>query len=125
MARVLLVDDEPLYLRFLGREARRAGHEVETASSGSEGVAAGLRFRPDVLVVDWMLQDSLRGVDVAEALGAELPRLLTIVITGYPSLDLEKRKAGARIVEVLEKPVSFEVVRAALSRAVALCGAAP
>lgn len=115
MARVLLVDDEPLYTRLLGKEVRRAGHELEIAHGGAEAIAAGRRFRPDILIVDWMLHDSHRGIDVIEALRPSLPALRTIVITGYPSLELADRRESANIVAVLEKPVGFEEVRAALA----------
>jgi DNA-binding NarL/FixJ family response regulator len=46
---------------------------VADCRSVSEGVAACLREKPDVVVVDWMLPDG-RGFDLVRRVGPELPR---------------------------------------------------
>ncbi len=58
----------------------------------------------DVLIVDWMLSDDADGLDVAEALRAIHPDLQTIVVTGYPSDDLEARVGSIPAAQYLAKP---------------------
>lgn len=47
----------------------------------SEGVAACLREKPDVVVVDWMLPDG-RGFDLVRRVGPELPRTRWLCVSG-------------------------------------------
>lgn len=118
MSRVLVVDDEPRYREHISRALVRDGHEVRTAGSGREAIAAGTRFQPDVLVIDWMLKDQLHGLHVSEALAMVLPHLVTVLITGFPTGDLRASAQHLRVSAFLEKPFEMarlrETVRAAL-----------
>jgi two-component system KDP operon response regulator KdpE len=65
--RVLVVDDEPQFLRALATNLRGAGYEVETATSAAEALsAAGLR-PPDAVILDLLLPDG-SGTDVLREL---------------------------------------------------------
>jgi len=124
MARVLVVDDEQGFREYLGRYLARAGHEVRAADSGRAAIDVGVRFRPDVLIVDWMLKNHVHGLQVAEVLGAIRPDLATIMITGFPSRDLRAAAERARILHFVEKPFELEEIREAVDEA-ALRGGAP
>jgi two-component system KDP operon response regulator KdpE len=64
---VLVVDDEPQFLRALATNLRGAGYEVETATSAAEALsAAGLR-PPDAVILDLLLPDG-SGTDVLREL---------------------------------------------------------
>ncbi len=108
MARVLIVDDEVDIGEFLGLALRRQGHDVRAATSVSEAYSMGVEFRPDVLIVDWMLASSVDGIQVAQVLRARLPRLQVILITGHPNEALEGKAAAAEIHTILAKP--FELI---------------
>jgi DNA-binding NarL/FixJ family response regulator len=54
---------------------------VADCRSVSEGVAACLREKPDVVVVDWMLPDG-RGFDLVRRVGPELPRTRWLCVSG-------------------------------------------
>lgn len=109
MSRVLVVDDEPRYREHISRALARDGHEVCTAGNGRDAIATGSRFRPEVLIADWMLKDHLHGLHVSEALRAVVPGLETILITGFPSTDLRDDARSFKVSEFLEKP--FEMAR--------------
>jgi two-component system KDP operon response regulator KdpE len=66
-ARILVIDDEPAILRVLKSTFAAAGHEVETAETGSEAVRAVARRSPDVILLDLGLPD-LDGKEVIESL---------------------------------------------------------
>jgi len=66
-ARVLVVDDEPQFLRALSTNLRGAGYDVATATTAAEAMsAAGLR-PPDAIVLDLLLPDGT-GTDVCREL---------------------------------------------------------
>ncbi|HUZ93255.1 MAG TPA: response regulator [Candidatus Paceibacterota bacterium] len=50
--RVLIVEDEPSIMRALATVFVREGFEATTAGDGEEGLAAALRDRPDLIILD-------------------------------------------------------------------------
>ncbi len=117
MTRVLIVDDEVDTGEFLGLALRRQGHDVRAVTSVSEAYSMGVEFRPDVLIVDWMLGPSVDGIHVAQVLRAGLPRLQVILITGRPSEALESKAAAAEIHTVLAKPFDLTELAGVLDAA--------
>ena len=66
-ARILVVDDEPQFLRALQTNLRAAGYDVATAMTAEEALgAAGLR-PPEAIILDLLLPDG-RGTDVCREL---------------------------------------------------------
>ena len=64
---ILVVDDEPQFLRALQTNLRGAGYEVATATTAEEALtSAGLRS-PEAIILDLLLPDG-RGTDVAREL---------------------------------------------------------
>ena len=122
MAKVLIVDDDVDLSQFLEIAVRRRGHEVRVATSRFEAYTVGVEFRPDVLVVDWMLGDRIDGIEVAKVLGKGRPGMKTIIITGYPSPELRRKAEGAEVWALLEKPFSVQDIRELLRRATAQDG---
>ena len=55
--RVLVVDDEPQFLRALATNLRGAGYEVETAATASDALAAAGLNPPDAVILDLLLPD--------------------------------------------------------------------
>ena len=105
MAKILIVDDDDSC-----RDASRVllcgeGFEVQTAADGREALDLATRFVPDVLLVDWMLQDHMDGLEVARALRSTAPQMRALVITGYLSAELEERIAEFPFARYLTKPL--------------------
>lgn len=119
--KILIVDDEVRYRSYLGRALGERGHEARTADSGHSGIDAGVRFQPDVLVADWLLCNDYHGLQVSEVLRAVTPGMQTVLITGFPSEDLQEEAAGALVFRFLKKPFDLEE----LVRSVEAAGAAP
>ena len=57
MTRILVVDDEPQFLRALATNLRGAGYEVETASTAAAALASAGLNPPDALILDLLLPD--------------------------------------------------------------------
>lgn len=125
MAKVLVVDDEQRYRELIGRILTANGHEVKAASSGREALDVGTRFRPEVLVADWMLKDDIHGLHVVNALRAVLPDVRALMMTGFPAADLREGAEKAGVHAFLEKPFDAECVRAAVRKAITAKGQPP
>jgi two-component system KDP operon response regulator KdpE len=65
--RVLVVDDEPQFLRALATNLRGAGYDVETATTAAEALAAAGLRRADALILDLVLPDG-SGTEVTREL---------------------------------------------------------
>ncbi|HVC86481.1 MAG TPA: response regulator transcription factor [Gaiellaceae bacterium] len=65
--RVLVIDDEPQFLRALATNLRGAGYEVETAATAAEALAAAGLNPPDAVILDLLLPDG-SGRDVCTEL---------------------------------------------------------
>lgn len=57
MARILIVDDEPQILRFLGISLQSQAYEVITASNGQQAIAQAGLAQPDLIILDLGLPD--------------------------------------------------------------------
>ena len=66
-ARVLVVDDEPQFLRALATNLRGAGYDVETATTANEAHASAGLQPPDAVILDLVLPDGT-GTEVAREL---------------------------------------------------------
>jgi two-component system KDP operon response regulator KdpE len=87
---VLIVDDEPQFLRALATNVRGAGYDVETAVTAEEAlVKAGLRT-PDAIILDLVLPDR-SGTDVTR----ELRQWTTTPIVVVSAVGEEQEKIDA------------------------------
>jgi DNA-binding NarL/FixJ family response regulator len=82
-ARIVLVEDHTLVRQLMAAMVRDdlRLNLVADCRTVSEGVAACLREKPDVVVVDWMLPDG-RGFDLVRRVGPELPRTRWLCVSG-------------------------------------------
>jgi two-component system KDP operon response regulator KdpE len=117
--RVLVVDDEPQFLRALATNLRGAGYDVETAATGAEALAsAGLR-PPDAIILDLLLPD-VSGIEVCRELRtwSDAPILLVSAV-GEEDEKIKALDAGAD--DYVTKPFAIGELlarlRAALRRA--------
>jgi DNA-binding NarL/FixJ family response regulator len=96
-ARVLVVDDHPLWRDALARDLEAAGHVVVgTAGTVASAVGVALATRPDVVVLDLQLPDG-SGVDVLRTLAARelVVHVLVLTASGEREDVLDAVKAGA------------------------------
>lgn len=77
--KVLIVDDEPLVRRSLGRACKTAGHEVYEAGDGREGLELWTKVSPDLVFLD-VLMPGLTGPQVLEALPTEVRKATKIIM---------------------------------------------
>jgi CheY-like chemotaxis protein len=117
MTSILLVEDDEFNRTMISRALTRAGHEVTEATGGEAAISVGSRFRPTLLIADWMLQNPVHGLHVARALQLVDPGIRTILMTGYPSQDLFDACAECGAGELLTKPFRLAELQEAVERA--------
>jgi two-component system KDP operon response regulator KdpE len=109
-SQVLVIDDEPLILRFLQYNLRLAGYTVYTATNGTEGLRLADTQSPDLVLLDLGLPD-LDGLEVLRQLRrqADVP---VIIITARD--DEESMVAGLNLGadDYLTKPFSGRALQA-------------
>lgn len=82
-AKLLVVDDEPRMAEVTAALLRRAGYEVQVASSGAEAVARSRSSAPDLMLLDYDMPD-MQAPEVLDELrsGAERMPFPVIIFTG-------------------------------------------
>jgi two-component system, OmpR family, alkaline phosphatase synthesis response regulator PhoP len=65
--KILLVDDEPDILEFLGYNLRKEGYEIFTASNGKAGLELALQIIPDLIILDIMMPE-MDGIEMCRRL---------------------------------------------------------
>jgi len=67
MAKILLIEDEPLLLQLFEAKLKQEGFEVETASRGQTGLEKAESFHPNLILLD-ILMPGMNGFEVMEKL---------------------------------------------------------
>lgn len=108
MTTILVVDDEPVIRDSLRELLQSRGLEMKAASTAQEAVDLATRDPPDLLIVDWMLGDEVDGLQLTKILRESHSNLPTIVITGYPSDELQTQVDAMSNTWLFTKPWPFD-----------------
>jgi pilus assembly protein CpaE len=109
MARVLLIDDEPVYYKMIVHALKPHGYEVEYARTGMDGLKTVPLFNPDVIITDVRLPD-LSGYEVAQRLRRD-PRfenIPLIFLTSQADLSDKLKAFEVGADDYLSKPFQPE-----------------
>lgn len=119
--RILLIEDDDETREYVSRGLEGAGHAVETARDGNDGLFRAADGAFDVLIVDRMLPgiDGLSVVKALRAFGAQTP-ILFLTAMGAVSERTNGLEVGGD--DYLVKPFSFAELQA---RVAALARRAP
>lgn len=92
--RVLIADDEQPFARLLSRLLGRSGFEAEVADPLEHLPRLYDAAKPDLLVVDWMLNGRKTGIDLALDLRSEGFSGPVILVSGHPEfrVRMDQRK---------------------------------
>jgi len=111
MAKVLVVDDDPDFVRITSKILRSAGYEVTSAANGAKALQAMRKERPDLVLLDIMMSYVLDGLDVSREMAQdpELAGIPVIMVTSLTAIKDTEMVPGDEFVPVdewLTKPVS-------------------
>lgn len=114
---VFLVDDDPSILRALTRLLRVGGHAVRAFRSPRDFLAQHDPAVPGCVVLD-LAMPGLNGLDLQTALAASGCQRPIIFVSGHGDVPSSVRAMKAGAVDFLTKPVSEEILLAAIRRAI-------
>jgi DNA-binding NtrC family response regulator len=118
MTRILLVEDDPVFLLALASSLTQAGYEVRQASTVAAARAALREHSADVMLLDMLLPDG-DGFSLLPEVAARAPELPVIILSSHhdPAAVVRALRAGA--VDYLAKPPAPAELQAALQSAIA------
>ena len=113
--RLLIVEDDAVLARTLGRSFERRGYAVEILCSPESLAETAALFRPTRALVDLRLGGA-SGLTVIRDLYAADPAIRIVVLTGFASIAtaVEAIKLGAT--NYLTKPANTDEIEAAFAR---------
>jgi NarL family two-component system response regulator LiaR len=112
--RTILADDDPLARRVIRDTLQAAGITVVAeAANGREAVELAVFYRPDVVLMDYMMPE-VDGLEATRRLRELAPDVRVIILTGAGDEDLGLRGLGAGASGYLTKDVELTALPRAI-----------
>lgn len=105
--KLLIVDDEELFLDAIARRLARRGFRVATASNGDEAKALAKQEHFDLALVD-LVMPGISGQTLLEDLKREHQLIEVIILTGHSSPESVEACKQAGAFKYLQKPICHD-----------------
>lgn len=118
MAKILIIDDDPDIVEAMKVVLESKAHRVSIATSGEEGLKRVDLDKPDLIILDVMMESMDKGFEVAKDLKKsqkhkDIPILMLTAIKDSTGLDF-KNEAGDEdwlpVDDYMEKPLKPEAL---------------
>ncbi|GMW00901.1 MAG: hypothetical protein AMXMBFR84_20380 [Candidatus Hydrogenedentota bacterium] len=119
MAKILIVDDDPDIIEAATLFLQREGYSVVSAHNRQSGMAAVEREKPELLILDVMMEQPDDGIAMAQALRAQGNNLPILMLTSISSVTGYHFAPDAETIPVddfQEKPVQPTVLAEKVKR---------
>ena len=107
MAKILVIDDEPSILLMIKKMLEKAGHEVDMALNGKEGMQLFEKNQADLLITDIIMPEK-EGLETIVEMRKKYPDLKIIAISGGGRISADGYLPGAKLLGanmVFQKPL--------------------
>jgi DNA-binding response OmpR family regulator len=107
MAKILVIDDEPSILLMIKKMLEKAGHDVEMAINGKEGMLIFEKNKADLLITDIIMPEK-EGLETIVEMRKKYPDLKIIAISGGGRISADGYLPGAKLLGanmVFQKPL--------------------
>lgn len=111
MAKILVVDDDPDMVLIATTNLLQAGHQVASAHNRTDGMKAVDGEKPDLIVLDVMMEQEDDGIVMAQDLrrkGVKTPIIMLTNVSKISGMKFDKDDEMVPVNEFLEKPVEAE-----------------
>jgi DNA-binding NtrC family response regulator len=106
---MLVVDDDESIRITISAILEEEGYVVDTAANGKEAVKkCNINFY-NVVFIDYLLPD-MEGTELLTALRETTPKMVKIMVTGYPTLQNAVASVNKKADAFLIKPVNIETL---------------
>jgi two-component system response regulator HydG len=116
--RILIADDEPLFLRTTAALLRKEGFECSTAATGAAALDALANEKFDLVLSDLNMPGNFK-LELLKEGRTKWPEIPLIVVTGAPSLPTAIESVRLGITDYLLKPVKLSDLLSSIRRALA------
>ena len=110
-AKILIVDDEPDILEFVGYNLENEGYIVEKASNGKVALKLNASFKPDLIILDVMMPE-LDGIETCYQIKQDIsinnPKVIFLTARAEDYSEISGLEAGAD--DYINKPVRLRVL---------------
>lgn len=106
---ILVVDDDEIIRSLFVELFRSEGVAVRVAGTGQEALALVKQYSPALVIVDVTLPDC-DGIQLLEQVQQGDQRIVGVVMTGSPSIELAVKAMKAGATEFLMKPIQTDAV---------------
>ncbi|MBP8645053.1 MAG: response regulator [Syntrophobacteraceae bacterium] len=114
--RVLLIDDEEIFVQSLTKVLKRRGMVVESAGSGTLGLELLSRQDFDVVVLD-VRMPGMDGLETLKAIRDRGESTPVLILSGHIELGQVSRALREGAAEILLKPCPVDVLTSAIENA--------
>ena len=115
-AKILIIDDEQYICDSCSQVFVKDGYQVDTANNGITGLHKIREIKPDLVLVD-LKMPGMSGMEVLEEIKKIDPTIVSIVITGYATIESAVEAMKREAYDFLPKPFTPDELRLVTHRA--------
>jgi DNA-binding response OmpR family regulator len=109
--KILVVDDDPNICLFCRTVLESGGYQVFSASTAREGLALARSERPDIVVLDVMMEEVDSGFNAAREIAAEQPELPIFMLSSIAEASTRVFDFTLLpVAQLLDKPIDPTVL---------------
>jgi DNA-binding NtrC family response regulator len=101
---VLIIDDDTGVRKMLSTVLENEGYVIEAVAKGKDAIKACRKTPFEVALIDIELPD-MKGTELINTLKKTRPQIITIIITGIPSVENAIKAVNERADAYLTKPI--------------------
>ena len=118
-ARILIIDDDESIRKTICMKLQHAGYQVDTAGNGKQAVEMTDTKFYNLAVIDIRLPD-MDGIRLLTSLKETTPKMVKIILTGYPLLEnvvsAVNKGADAYLIKPVNTDELLKVIREHLNK---------
>jgi two-component system sensor histidine kinase/response regulator len=114
-ATILVVDDEQAMRDSCSQVLAKSGYRTETAEDGGQGLQKTRQTKPDLILVD-LKMPGMSGMEFLEKVVEIDPHIVSVVITGYATIESAVEAMKRHAYDFLPKPFTPDQLRIVTKR---------
>lgn len=107
--RILIVDDEQMICSVLARRLTKEGYSCVTAKNGREALSLFYKDAFSLMISDIKMPE-MDGIELLKQVKTVNPRMIVMMVTAFPELDLAVEAMRLGAYDFLTKPVNLDLV---------------